>query len=190
MKQGHASNTGSQANFDLANKWIAAGRTHHHSCSQWIEDPPYHPSHLLELGRSCKTKTIQLIEVADIAPKGPYATLSHRWGDQSFPRLLNNTLATFKERIHIETLPPTWVDAIAVTAALDLSYLWIDALCIIQDSPADWNKEAALMHRVYSNSFCNIAATGASQNEHGCFSDRRPTALEPCYADIRWGEME
>jgi hypothetical protein len=188
--QGHAANTGSRATLNLATSWIATCRSRHRQCNQWIEDAPYHPSRLLDLHRPDPTTAIRLIELSDSAPEGPYATLSHRWGNQSFPRLLDNNLATFKDQIRLEILPPTWVDAISVTKSLGLRYLWIDALCILQDSSEDWNKEAALMHRIYSNSFCNIAATGASHNEHGCFFDRSPTAVEPCHADVRWGGTE
>ena len=168
--------------------WIATCRSRHHQCNQWVEDPPYHASRLLDLGESAVTTAIRVIAVAD--SQEPYATLSHRWGDQSFPRLLSSTLAAFEQNIPLAILPPTWVDAILVTRTLGLRYLWIDALCILQDSPEDWNKEAALMHRIYSNSFCNIAATGASLNEHGCFFDRSPIAVEPCYAKVRWGGIE
>ena len=167
--------------------WIAVCRSQHHSCNQWAEDPPYHPSRLLDIGGPAAITAIRLTEIVDCDSIQPYATLSHRWGNQSFPRLLGSSLAAFKNDIPLSILPPTWVDAISIIRTLGLRYLWIDALCILQDSPEDWNREAALMHRIYSNSLCNIAATGASQNEHGCFFDRNPTAVELCYADVRWG---
>jgi hypothetical protein len=177
-------NTGSQATLELATSWIAACSSRHSRCNKWIETPPYHPSRLLDLHGLEAQMPIRLIETVDRAAKGPYATLSHRWGDQCFPRLLGETLEIFKNEIRPEILPPTWVDAISVTRALGLRYLWIDALCILQDSSEDWEKEAALMHRTYSNSFCNIAATGASRNEHGCFFNRDQSTVEPCYVDV------
>src|SRR5437763_4194632 len=133
---------------------------------------------------------IRLVETVGRVPEGPYATLSHRWGDQSFPRLVDGTREALKDEIRLEMLPPTWIDAISFTRTLGLRYLWIDALCILQESPEYREKEAALMHRIYSNSFCNIAAAGASLNEHGCFFNRNPTTAEPCYANICWGSTE
>lgn len=48
-----------------------------------------------------------------------------------------------------DVLPQTFRDAIAMTERLGFQYLWIDALCIIQNSSADWMAEAACMYDVY-----------------------------------------
>ncbi|ORY58112.1 uncharacterized protein BCR38DRAFT_448054 [Pseudomassariella vexata] len=50
---------------------------------------------------------------------------------------------------------------ITVTRTLKLSYLWIDSLCIIQDSPSDWEKEASLMGSVYSFSHLTICVSSS-----------------------------
>ncbi|KAK4444567.1 heterokaryon incompatibility [Podospora aff. communis PSN243] len=47
-----------------------------------------------------------------------------------------------------------------------MRYLWIDSLCIVQDCPDDWEKEAAKMALVYRNAFITLAAT-ASPNGAG-----------------------
>ncbi|KAJ4253945.1 hypothetical protein NW762_010344 [Fusarium torreyae] len=48
-------------------------------------------------------------------------------------------------------LPKTFVDAIQVARALGIPYIWIDSLCIVQDSPEDWKHEASRMAQVYAN---------------------------------------
>jgi len=54
-------------------------------------------------------------------------------------------------------MPQTYKDAIHVTHALGLRYLWIDALCIIQECPKDWAKENQNMGNIYKNSHITIA---------------------------------
>jgi hypothetical protein len=62
--------------------------------------------------------------------------------------------------------------------------LWIDSLCIIQDSINDWQKESNLIESVYSNGFCNIAATGGADGSGGCFFDRSSEACRIPMIDL------
>jgi hypothetical protein len=54
-------------------------------------------------------------------------------------------------------MPQTYQDAIHITHALGLRYLWIDALCIIQECPVDWLKESQNMGNIYKNSHVTVA---------------------------------
>lgn len=62
-----------------------------------------------------------------------------------------------------------------------MRYIWIDSLCIIQqqDSKDDWLRESPQMGMIYSNSYCNIAATGASDGNDGLFKPRCPHTVFP-----------
>ncbi|KIN03019.1 hypothetical protein OIDMADRAFT_97469, partial [Oidiodendron maius Zn] len=44
--------------------------------------------------------------------------------------------------------------------SLGIQYVWIDSLCIIQDSVPDWEGEAGAMHMVYKNAELMITAYG------------------------------
>ncbi len=59
-------------------------------------------------------------------------------------------------------------------------YIWIDALCIMQDSRADWHLESTKMGDIYANSYCNIAATSADPDK-GCFTSRSTSVVEPLF---------
>ncbi|KAH6718353.1 hypothetical protein BKA61DRAFT_599503 [Leptodontidium sp. MPI-SDFR-AT-0119] len=48
------------------------------------------------------------------------------------------TLDTHERGIDLKSLPKTLRDAIEVTRSLSFPFIWIDALCIIQDSTPDW----------------------------------------------------
>ncbi|KAF1970645.1 hypothetical protein BU23DRAFT_438502, partial [Bimuria novae-zelandiae CBS 107.79] len=50
-----------------------------------------------------------------------------------------------------------YVEAIRITRALGIQFLWIDSLCIIQDSLEDWEREASRMATVYGAATCNLS---------------------------------
>ena len=52
---------------------------------------------------------------------------------------------------------------------LNIQYIWIDSLCIIQDDDEDWEKEAAVMGFVYANAYLTISASSSTDDASGCF---------------------
>lgn len=74
-----------------------------------------------------------------------------------------------EKSIQIESLPPSFQDAVHITRRLGFKYLWIDSLCIIQDSPEDWAQESGQMASIYSNSVLTIAAEAARDDSIGIF---------------------
>ena len=48
-------------------------------------------------------------------------------------------------------------EAVRITRHCGYEYLWIDSLCIVQDSPSGWEVEASRMMSVYGNAICTIA---------------------------------
>lgn len=93
-------------------------------------------------------------------------TLSHCWGGVVPLRLLHENYNKFLTEIEFSEIPKTFQDAIDATRRLSVQYLWIDSLCIIQDSREDWLHESAKMHHIYQNSYLNLMAA-ASSNSHG-----------------------
>jgi hypothetical protein len=100
--------------------------------------------------------------------------------------LTSRNLATLKHQISISDLPLTFKQAFEVTRRLGIRYIWIDSLCIFQDSTEDWLHEAALMHKVYSHSYCTIAAAASADSTQGLFRRRKPHFLYPCEIEIPW----
>jgi Heterokaryon incompatibility protein (HET) len=62
-------------------------------------------------------------------------------------------------------------DAMLTNIELGFSYLWIDSLCIIQNSAgsSDWLSESSTMDRVYRKGICNLSATGFHDGQKGLF---------------------
>jgi hypothetical protein len=123
------------------------------------------PTRLLDLQYG--DDNLLLVDAQDTA--GHYAALSHCWGSPSIPPS-KTTLdsITSSRNIALNELTVVFRQAVEVTRRLDIRYLWIDALCIIQDSPGDWEYEASRMASVYQNAHLTIAAS-SSANSHTAF---------------------
>lgn len=113
-----------------------------------------------------------------------YLTLSHCWGKVHLLKLLRAYEDGFKRDIQWWQLPKTFQDAIKITRHLGFTYIWIDSLCIIQDSDDDWNREALSMGQIYKNAQCNIAASDAPDSPHGCLYTRDVHAIQPMPLDL------
>jgi hypothetical protein len=68
-----------------------------------------------------------------------------------------------------DELPPNFQDAVTFSYQLGLKYLWIDSLCIIQDSIDDWQQEGSKMSAIYENSYITLAASTSPGAYYGCF---------------------
>lgn len=173
--------TGSDSNIALASKWLNDCSAKHSICHSFGEGQgPWYPTRLLDVGKHVEESDVRLVISDTDSPTGPYLTLSHCWGSALVSKLEMRDLEKSKAGISASALPKTFRDAVYVTKKLGVQYLWIDALCIIQDSVEDWRQETATMGKVYKNALCNIAATGASDSSIGCFWDRNPLLAQPC----------
>jgi hypothetical protein len=80
---------------------------------------------------------------------------------------MTNTIKDAYSGIEISNLPLTIQDAVTVTRALGLRYVWVDRLCIIQDDKDDREKELAAMSSIYGCSYITISAASASKDADG-----------------------
>lgn len=105
--------------------------------------------------------------------KGRYIALSHCWGSAEIVKLTTKQLPNFYTALDVDSLPRNFQDAIALTRSLGFQYLWIDALCIIQDDEADWSEESPRMTTVYGEATLVISATAAKDPNSGILTKRR-----------------
>jgi Heterokaryon incompatibility protein (HET) len=96
-------------------------------------------------------------------------------------KLTDSTLDDLKAGFSLQNMPRTFHDAIWVTRRLGYSLLWIDSLCILQDSEEDWVREAASVADVYRNFVLTIAMLGAKESDQGCFGQRDQFLYGPCW---------
>lgn len=131
------------------------------------------PTRLLDVGTS-HGDVVRLVKSDTLGGGGrKYATVSHRWGDRSemFMTLLENVDDRF-ESIDEEEMPEVLQDAIKVTRALGLQYLWMDNVCLIQDDDDDLGEAIPNMGDYYANAHFTIAAS-SSENSTKSFLERR-----------------
>jgi Heterokaryon incompatibility protein (HET) len=166
----------------VATRWLQHCRTNHFKCNQtpkvnWL------PTRVLDVG-TLNNPDFCLHITSDISPESPYITLSHCWGNIKIKQLTMANIHQFTESIDISELPKTFQDAVTITRRFGIRFLWIDSLCIIQDSTKDWAIESSGMGDIYKNSLCNIAATAAPDGRTGCFLERNPLLARTCRVSI------
>lgn len=69
--------------------------------------------------------------------------------------------------LDMSILPKTYRDAIEITQALGVKYVWIDSLCIVQDDVKDWEVESSRMATVYYDAYLVLAASQAEDASGG-----------------------
>lgn len=108
-------------------------------------------------------------------PHMPYAVLSYVWGQSNFLTLTQSTCGMLAKEDALKRFrqPETIAHAIEVTAALGLRYLWIDALCIIQDSTEDKVRVLSNMDTIYASASITIVAAGAREADGGLWDQQR-----------------
>ncbi|KAI8632601.1 hypothetical protein F5Y19DRAFT_491226 [Xylariaceae sp. FL1651] len=170
---------GSQDQFTLLKEWIWVCDLKHDGCHRHDEGGGEQtsstmPTRLLELG-----EPLRLVDSASIQPSR-YVALSHCWGKlkevERFCTYKHN-ISQLRDSIVFNKLPKTFQDAIMVARGIEVNYLWIDSLCIIQDDKEDWESEAARMEQVFSNAYCTIGASSAKSAVEGFLKYRPP---RPC----------
>lgn len=171
--------TGSERTLSLIKHWLDHCRTHHPSCQP--STPVSLPTRLVDV---TTTPHPTLVQPAP-STLGTYLALSHCWGTASPP--LTTTTATLPSHLTrghglpLAALPPTFRDAIRATRALGVPYLWIDSLCILQDSRADWSREASRMGAYFADCALVLAAAHARDSSRGLFAVRNPWGHQPCH---------
>lgn len=175
--------TCSDAHFDLARSWLRTCEEHesHAKCQDATLGYKALPSRLLDLTSVWdKEKKIRLCKSGDIETRPRYATLSHCWGSAQPLLLTSTTEPALFQGISCSELPATFKDAVLVCHQLGLKFLWIDSLCIKQDSAEDWLHESSIMGDIYRGGTLNISTLWAKDCHDGCFAVRNPLINRAC----------
>ncbi|RSL88935.1 hypothetical protein CEP51_001463 [Fusarium floridanum] len=146
-------------------EWISHCKQTHSLCD--VQDPNFMPTRLIDLGPS--NDAIRLIET-DSKIQASYVCLSHCWGGKTPLTTKVDNLQMHLQSIGWHEIPQTFRDAICYTRLLRIRYIWIDSLCIIQDSPDDWSTESKMMGQVYSNAYLTLGAVTAPDSSTGMFN--------------------
>jgi hypothetical protein len=155
--------TGSDATVEHALQWLR-DCAKHEKCT-YLHDRRF-PTRILDIG-DMQSDAIILRE--PLNQSGCYVCLSYCWGGARFIKTTRQSIGDHKKGISWEALPKPFQDAIQVARLLGIGYIWINALCIVQDDYKDWERQAGRMAIIYQNSL-TIAATSAVSPYAGLFS--------------------
>jgi Heterokaryon incompatibility protein (HET) len=196
----------SQSCFDMATQWIRTCLETHSGCPSGSENTL--PTRVIDVGNSDRSNSPFLLITQ--GSRGRWVTLSYCWGNGTPTMTTSENLADRRKKINLLDFPPLYQDAVEITRRLGYRYLWIDSLCILQDSSADWIAESSKMGTVYRNAVLNISADASPNLDCGIFeSANRKRIVEvpllnlPCrssleqiegsvaiYSELDWEEVE
>lgn len=171
----------SPAVFECIQDWLQRCDLEHEPCRAGNTQDGSFPTRLLDV----EGDDIRLIETTG-RREVTYVCLSHCWGGHQPIRTLLENIERHKTGIQWDCLPKTFQDAVTVVRRSGLRYLWIDSLCIIQDSSSDWEAEAARMADIYSGAYFTIAALAARNGKEGCFPEHDQNYKAHALATVRF----
>ncbi len=158
--------------------WRRECREAHEDCATGAVEHEL-PTRVIDVGAD-ETARLRLYETG--GERAPYVALSHCWGGPIPAITTEANRAARTEALNLEDLPRNFRDAVRVTRALGIRYLWIDSLCIVQDSRADWLREAGRMASVYAGATVVVSALDSPASTAGFLplprrQDRAPVAV-------------
>lgn len=145
-----------------------------HACHEFRSKDRTLPTRLIEIPSDPEKSGIRLRNSSDLRQDVKYVALSYCWGTTKPPCLTtSDNLAGHLEEIRWSSIPKTFQDAVLFSRNLEVGYIWIDSICIIQGEDgkaiADWSRESAHMYTYYSNSHVTLAAACSSDCSGGLF---------------------
>jgi hypothetical protein len=122
------------------------------------------PTRVIDVGTT-QAPIARLVETD--GHEGVWAALSYCWGGVEQLHLNSDNIEWLKNSIPTDGLAATTRDALVVARYMGIRYVWVDAICILQDSTEDWNRQASNMRRYYSDSLVVICASSAVKADAG-----------------------
>ncbi|KAF2972661.1 hypothetical protein GQX73_g871 [Xylaria multiplex] len=193
----------SQEALDSIQFWMKSCASSHAKCefAKYVKRLPLRLVDVMPTGFNHKTYTggsqvlrleetagVRIVSSENLPLNTPYLTLSHRWASPPVILLSTATLFLLQGDItpyllrHSETA--AFRHAVYITRGLGYRYIWIDALCIMQDDESEKTAEIMQMDEIYSNSTLNIAASEGRIHE-GLLFNRKLEDINPCIATVR-----
>ncbi|CAJ2510946.1 Uu.00g065710.m01.CDS01 [Anthostomella pinea] len=150
-----------EANIQLLKRWYeGCVGSHGDTCSQpsWAAGGMSWPRSLrvIDVNRRC---------IVDCPEACVFFTLSYVWGNEADPfRATEGNIDALKVAGALESqmLPKTIVDAIHLTREMGVSYLWVDRVCVLQDSTIDKAVQLPQMDLVYSCAALTLVAASGT----------------------------
>ncbi|EMT73835.1 hypothetical protein FOC4_g10002870 [Fusarium odoratissimum] len=113
-----------------------------------------------------------------------YIALTYCWGPEPHASKQRKTttvnISQHRQQIPEFSLPQVIKDAVAATRALSIPFLWVDALCILQDDISDWTYQDLLKSLKTPSPYIARSWSWASQREWFTFDLYHSNLLADC----------
>jgi hypothetical protein len=154
--------TGSDLSVEVIERWL--------KLSKAPINPDWIPSRLVDVS-ALSTGTVCIKHRRDIPLHDRrYLALSHCWGGPADLRTYNkSTREMFESTIPLDQMAKTFMDLFRLANQLGIRYVWIDALCILQNDSDDWHSEASTMFQVYLWATLTVVAAASWSSNGGLF---------------------
>jgi hypothetical protein len=162
---------GAERAFRVAKEWLSECHSSHLQCR--FEDTEFRPTRLLKVIPVTADGMVRLVH-SKVCLKGTiiWCALSCVWGGEQPFKTTKSTLECNSNGILLSSLSPALQDAVTVCRAFQISWLWVDSLCIVQDDPEDVATELVAMSRIYSQAYLTISAACSKTVRKGFLCDR------------------
>lgn len=174
-----ASNSVAESCFKLAHSWLNDCISNHSTCAK--PTSPDLPTRLIHIENLQEGQPRLRLVVAKDEPepkRGQFVFLSHVWGGTRIPVTTRDNYSDRQEGIPMQEVPSSWQDAIVVLLNLGLNYLWIDAICIVQDDVEDWMNEFPSIGKYIGAATLVLGAGTGSSSQGNLFLSRANKTLE------------
>ncbi|TVY85470.1 hypothetical protein LSUE1_G000165 [Lachnellula suecica] len=196
------SSTLGSGSLTLISSWAKECATSHTKCHKvfWGNGltqtaPLWFPDRLIRITRAESADDLEVTITARVVLKsdssdfpsdkssaaatwGPAPDLSAPLGGRDGCVLTESTLPAWRKDLPLDDLPLTFQHAVMVCTQLGFEYIWIDSLCILQDSREDWESQSAVMGDVYKFAWLNIAALDTKSDYEGFINESRDSRVE------------
>lgn len=150
----------SNPDFNLASAWLADCDEHHDCLQSADQRSTIEQLLVIDVENAC---------LVELPTSSKYLALSYVWPRFDVPKLMKNNFEDFRRSGHFldmhHQLPRVVRDAIEVVRELGEVYLWIDALCIVQDDKDKKDQLIKQMDRVYGDSYLTIVVASSTSPE-------------------------
>jgi hypothetical protein len=166
------SDTGSGPSVKIIRRWL--------ELSKAPINPDWVPSRLVDVS-ALSTSTICIKHRRDISPHDRrYIALSHCWGPADIRTYNKSTKETFESTLPLNVMAKTFKDLFWLADQLGIRYVWIDALCILQDDKDDWERESSTMFQMYLSATLTVAAAASWSSTEGLFRTAQSPRKSHC----------
>lgn len=161
-RYGFAREVTDRVDVEVIRLWLSRCENRHSLCSQRLGDS-YPPGLILiDAVKMC------LVPVASHNPVR-YIALSYVWGYVAQPTLTKAVFETWVSDGQLKDVevPQTIRDAIQLVQMIGYRYIWVDALCIVQDDLESRHGQISQMHEIYRHADMTIVAADGDNCSEG-----------------------